>query len=143
MTEPNYAILELQPGDRKMAKAITARCWPNNERVASHIDGELGMVGAHWYCALFLGRIVGFAGWVPSPCGYRHVGEFIWCNVEPEFQRRGIGSALYMRCEEDMRAAGMAVAVLTTHNPALYAVHGFNVIAPTRTSFYMLKALAE
>jgi ribosomal protein S18 acetylase RimI-like enzyme len=75
-------------------------------------------------------RVVGMGG---LDLKADRVGEVRRMRVDPEFQRRGIASALLARLEEYAVRAGMAKLVLdtlVTNAPAqlLYAAHGYVVV---------------
>ena len=64
----------------------------------------------------------------------RKIGHVLNNAVDPEFQRRGIGSALHRRVLDELKERGMSFAVVTTmeHDlPArrIYEKHGFQEIA--------------
>jgi len=53
----------------------------------------------------------------------------MWCNVEPEFQGRGIGRLLFEARERAIIEAGYKQILLTTHLIALYERYGFRPVA--------------
>jgi GNAT superfamily N-acetyltransferase len=131
-----------------MAEAITMRCWPNNEKVRVNINRELGLHEARWVAALTPGgRIVGFAGWHPSPCCYS-IAEFTWCNVEPEFQGRGIGKILFNYRQNEVTNCKYGAIILTTHLTEMYQKYGFSILTKVngvaeQQSYLMFKNILD
>ena len=128
-TRAPWIIAPLRPSGHDMALAITARCWPNNERAKEILLVDLNMPETRWTAALTPGgRIVAFAGWHCSPC-CASIAEMMWCNVEPEFQGRGVGRLLFEARERAIIEAGYKQILLTTHLIALYEKYGFRPVA--------------
>jgi len=78
------------------------------------------------------GKVVGYATFGVDET--RKIGHVLNNAVDPEFQRRGIGSALHRRVLDELGERGMSFAVVTTmeHDlPArrIYEKHGFQEIA--------------
>jgi len=87
--------------------AVLARALPMMTRA------QPGLVGSGtYYVALADGEIVGCGGWsrempdVPAEAGVAHIRHFA---VASDWIGRGIGRALYRRCEERARGAGIRV----------------------------------
>jgi len=97
--------------------------------LASHI------VDLPWLCAEKDGNVIGYAyaaRW-RERSAYRYTAETT-IYVQKEFSGAGIGKFLYQRLLDEVRAAGIhvAMAVITLPNPASVALHerlGFTKVA--------------
>jgi N-acetylglutamate synthase-like GNAT family acetyltransferase len=83
------------------------------------------------------GKIIGFAGYIPSWMDY-HVYHIFWVNVTPEYQGKGIGTRLveYIIAEIKKAEGHMAarMILLTTTKPKFYKRSGFKILSELRTS---------
>lgn len=87
------------------------------------------------------GRILGFAGYIQSWMDY-NAYEIFWVNVEPEHQRRGIGSALVSRVLEDIREKEALTVLLTTSSPNYYETKfGFKTVNKFKSGKYSMMVL--
>ena len=134
----------------RLARAEDAPAMPAIERAAGamfdRIDGLAGIAGqhtvpidrlrryiAHGHCLVAVAdeTLVGFL--VTQPFGRElHVYEF---NVHPDWQGRGIGTALLHACMIDARNGGFTAITLTTFdqvpwNAPFYRRMGFRDIDP-------------
>ena len=124
-----WIIAPLQSSGHDMAIAITERCWPNNRLAKEVLVVDLNMPEANWTAVLTPGgRIIAFAGWHCSPC-CASIAEMMWCNVEPEFQGRGIGRLLFEARENDIIEAGYKQILLTIHLIPMYERYGFRMVS--------------
>ena len=87
------------------------------------------------------GRVVGYASWWYDP--ERRVGEVGNNAVDPDFQGRGIATALIRRVVETLRAQGartLVVVTFTTNDPArrVYEKMGFKPLV--ESVFYSMDA---
>lgn len=71
------------------------------------------------------------AGFFAAKTHYGHTGDIFVCGVLPEYQRMGIGKALYAMAEEYFAGAGCKYVIVKTLSDAV----GYEPYARTR-SFY-------
>jgi N-acetylglutamate synthase-like GNAT family acetyltransferase len=86
--------------------ALLARALPMMTRAQPAL-----VTSGTYYVAEAEGRIVGCGGWSrdppDGPAGEEGVAHIRHLAVSPDRIRRGVGRALYRRCEERARAAGI------------------------------------
>lgn len=93
------------------------------------------------------GKIIGFAGFVQSWMDF-HVYHIFWVNVDPQYQNRGIGTALVKRSiQEIKRKRGedkkAAMILITTTSPAYYKKRfGFKTLTKLHRKKYHLMTLS-
>ncbi len=109
------------PGDRLKNKA---------DQVESHFRSHPEWI----FVVEFEGKVVGFCTYVLRDSG---VGEIGNNAIDPEYQGRGLGSAMHRECLRRMREAGMKYAQVRTgldgsHAPArrAYEAVGFKATLP-------------
>jgi len=132
------------------ARIVTQNYSPHYGRIAK---GELGAMfrnkvgGPSYVVAEERGKIIGFAGFVQSWMDF-HVYHIFWVNVAPQYQNKGIGTALVKRAiteikrkrGEDKKAA---MILITTTSPAYYKKRfGFKTLALLHRKKYHLMALS-
>ncbi len=118
-----------RPGDRRKNKA---------DQVESHFRNH-----AEWAFVVELdGEVVGFCTYVLRDSG---VGEIGNNAIDPDYQGRGLGSAMHRECLRRMREAGMQYAQVGTgldksHAPArrAYQAVGFRQVLPHVEYFMQL-----
>jgi GNAT superfamily N-acetyltransferase len=122
-------IRPAEPKDREAILEITRRAWAGRcvaflleERHGTiggkpwhdHKCGEVrAMCEADWSHVFVYeedGRVVGYAGWGYYP--ERRVGEVENNAVDPDFQGRGIATALIARVVEELRRQGARVLIV-------------------------------
>lgn len=95
LMKPAYESATLDPALKLMTRANLELLSSGTYYVAESIDGSL----------------VGCGGWTRERPGSdvieRGVGHIRHFAVHPDWLRRGVGSAIYRRCEADARAAGI------------------------------------
>ena len=91
------------------------------------LRNELCHPDAQYYVALVHGGVKGFAGWKKSGIN-RHVFEFPWCVVHPEYRGQGIGRLLIEHRIADVTRHGGRAIIITTPTPKLYIKFGFRTI---------------
>ena len=81
------------------------------------------------------GKIIGCGGWTKERPGTNEisakVGHIRHFGVHPNWTRRGVGKALYTRCEQDARHAGITTleCYSSLNGEAFYSALGFRRIA--------------
>jgi len=120
-----------EPKDLEAILDITRRAWAEST-VHKLLEDRHGVIGgkpwhehkcdeihamgeADWSRVLVCeeeGRVVGYAGWGYDP--ERRVGEVSNNAVDPDFQGRGIATALIARVVERLREQGARVLVVRT-----------------------------
>jgi len=127
----------------KMGEAIYSAVYPDwRAAKAGQIRSACGPGGGAGVCVAEIdGRIVGFVTYFVDASA--HLGRIGNNAVHPDFQGRGIGTSLYARVIEKLRAAGARVVKVVTgldptHAKArrAYAKAGFNVSIPTAIEYY-------
>lgn len=85
-------------------------------------------------------KVIGFAGFSQSWMDY-DVYEVYWVNIDPQYQRHGLGSVLINRIIEEVCNRNGARILLTTTSPAFYEQFGFTVFEkmPGEYSLMMLR----
>jgi len=87
--------------------------------------------GSYYVAETPKGEIVGCGGWTKERPGSGEilagVGHIRHFGVHPEWTRRGVGRAIYTRCREDARAAGMRSfeCYSSVNGETFYAALGF------------------
>ena len=122
-SEP-LSIKFLQESEHDACIEMTKRMWPDSPRVHRHINYELKDPNAVYISAHVDGNLVGYAGYMPTMLNY-DMYEFIWCNVLPKFQGRGIGRKLVEKRIDLIKLAHGRVILLTTTSPEIYKHYGF------------------
>ena len=115
---------------RIMTKRDIKRCaeiaylnWPDKRRVSRHLVHEL-KDHINFLVAEIDTEIVGWAGWVWSKISY-DVAEFVWCNVHPDHQKKGVGKKLTLARIKAIKAHDGKLIVLTTCKPDIYRKYDF------------------
>lgn len=94
----------------------------------SRAQPDLVACGTYYVAETEDGRIVGAGGWTPSRARARSGGirHFV---TDPGFTRRGVGSALMVRCLRDAARAGLRQMRCEATRTAVpfYRAHGFEV----------------
>jgi GNAT superfamily N-acetyltransferase len=119
------SLLAWEPVFESMEKVLGPRIfpliWPDWRK--SQAEGVEGACGAtdkyHTLVAELDGRVVGFITYELKG----ETGEVVLLAVHPEFQKRGIATAFNQAALDEMKAAGMKMAVAETggdegHAPA-------------------------
>jgi ribosomal protein S18 acetylase RimI-like enzyme len=97
------------------------------------ILGRDGLAEGRTYVAEEDGAVVGFASWAETD-GTTELEDLF---VDPDYKRRGIGTALVMRIAEILRARGVARLEVTANPDALgfYRAAGFTDCGLAETEF--------
>lgn len=113
--------------------------YPDNWRVSQQtaVEAVCAAEDTHVWVALDAGSITGFVA--AKLDGEMRMGEIYMVAVDPDFQGRGIGSALTQFALDWMKEAGMSVAMVETggdsgHAPArrTYEKLGFRLLPIAR-----------
>lgn len=96
-----------------------------------------------YFVAVHDDQIVGFAGFMQSWMDYNIYNVF-WVNVDPDYQRQGIGKELVRTVIGAIRLdANARMILLTTTSPEYYADHfGFKVLQSFMDGEYQLMSLS-
>ncbi|MBU3904895.1 MAG: GNAT family N-acetyltransferase [Nanoarchaeota archaeon] len=91
------------------------------------------------------GKIVGFAGYIQSWMDW-HFYNIFWVNVHPDYQHKGIGTALVKEIIKILKTKKgedkAEFILLTTTSPGFYIRLGFKVIQKSgKKNCFMIKKL--
>jgi [ribosomal protein S18]-alanine N-acetyltransferase len=92
---------------------------------------------AMYYVYEVEGEVIGFAGMMPSWI-MQDVWDFIWINIYPDFQGKGIGKALTLHRIREVRKFKGAVIHLMTQKPAFFIQFGFRAVHLYRDDWYLM-----
>jgi N-acetylglutamate synthase-like GNAT family acetyltransferase len=119
-----YSIRIATPGDASAVEALLQVCYPLlMERaydarvlaqalsVMTKANPKLLSSGTYYVAGTIDGSIIGCGGWTPGRPDTgrieKHVGHLRHFGTHPAWIKRGIGKAIYQRCEVSAGAAGI------------------------------------
>lgn len=165
MSSEDLVIRNYRQSDDQRILEITKAAWVDMT-ITKRIEDEFGQcAGKPWwlwkvepllefgksnperfYTAQYDGQIVGYAMY--SLDQGTKIGRVLDNAVDPAFGGRGIGSALHKKVLQDMKEAGMKLAMVSTGDhqiPArkMYEKHGFKALFQTVHYFNKLSDLEE
>jgi ribosomal protein S18 acetylase RimI-like enzyme len=118
-------IRKLRRDDIAAACAIVAKNYSPHYAALARRELEAMFTGSSvvrptYFAVVEKGRLLGFAGYIVSWMDYS-VGNVFWVNVDPAFQRRGIGKMLLEKIIAHARTnPDMDVLLLTAKIPEYY-----------------------
>ncbi|MEX0345636.1 MAG: GNAT family N-acetyltransferase [Rhizobiaceae bacterium] len=145
MTEPLIRVASVD--DREELEALIDVCysiiypgWYDedilNEALPAmlRIDPKL-LESGRYFSATIDGRLAGCGGWSVSPpvggtvSGTGHIRHFA---THPDFMRKGVGSAILIRCIKEASSEGVEKLQCFSSHPGepFYAQHGFSTREP-------------
>lgn len=99
--------------------------WGQTISQSCHIEFGQAFGNAVWKPIFYVVEIdqtvVGMAGYAVSWMNYG-IYDITWVNVDPLFQRNGIGKMLVSRCIDDIKAIGSLI-MISTDIPDYYKQH--------------------
>jgi len=119
--------------DSVACREIANLCWHDKvggDLVEENIDYDLEIEQTDYFVAYEddVRNVVGFAGVMRSQINYA-IAEYVWCNVCPSYQGRGVGQQLTFALIDAAKAMQCTQIILTTHLPTFYQRHGFKTLA--------------
>jgi GNAT superfamily N-acetyltransferase len=149
MAERRYALRVAGPADAEAVTALLRASYPALLASAYEADvlaatlplmttanPKLLASGTYYVADVDGGSLAGCGGWTPEKPGSGEiapgVGHIRHFATHPAWTRRGIASALLVRCIEEAKARGIATleAFATLSAEEFYRAHGFVPIGP-------------
>ncbi len=145
MTVPLVRVASVE--DREQLEALIDVCysiiypgWYDEELLTEtlpamlRIDPKL-LESGRYFSATIDGRLAGCGGWSVSPpigeklSGTGHIRHFA---THPDFMRKGVGSAILIRCVDEAVSEGVVKLQCFSSHPGepFYAQHGFSTVEP-------------
>jgi len=149
MAEKRYALRVAGPADAEAVTALLEASYPTllaggyapdvlaaTLPLMTKANPKLLASGTYYVAEVDGGSLAGCGGWTPEKPGSGEivpgVGHIRHFGTHPDWTRRGIASALLVRCFEDAKARGVesmeAFATLSAED--FYRAHGFVAIGP-------------
>ncbi len=84
------------------------------------------------------GGITGFAGYIVSWMDY-NIYQIFWVNVRPEYQKKGIGTALVNKIIQNVKKKkNVSLILLSTNKPKFYEKFGFATLMEIKKDSYLM-----
>jgi GNAT superfamily N-acetyltransferase len=149
MAAASYVLRAAGPGDAEAVTALLEASYPAllaggyapdvlaaTLPLMTKANPKLLASGTYYVAEVDGGSLAGCGGWTPEKPGSGEivpgVGHIRHFATHPAWTRRGIASALLVRCVEEAKARGLATmeAFATLSAEDFYRAHGFLPIGP-------------
>lgn len=144
-------IRELRKGDIASASEIVKENY--SSRYGSNISNEMKAMFSHrsiidprYLVVEDKGKVIGCAGYMQSWADY-HIYEIFWVNIDPKYQRKGIGTRLVRAVLNEIKGIKgvdkrATTILLTTSKPRFYSKRfGFKTLTKFNRRKHWLMAL--